>query len=210
MDRHPGWSVAGGSVHGGRAREGQSAWTRRAKSRSFGSARSVANAGPSGSQSGSVALASSTSTSPPSTGRAGPASKYLATKARTSSSVRSRSSFLQSRGYRLHARRTSPATCGGLMGVSTKSLESDHIPARCTAASSSPVQYRSVSPTNDASFIASEERTRGAKWRGDSARPRKTTTSKTTTFPEKPRLPLGLSPLHHAPPHQRQEGQGRS
>ena len=80
--------------------------------------------------------------------------------------------FLQSRGYRLHARRTSPATCGGLMGVSTKSLESDHIPARCTAASSSPVQYRSVSPTNDASFIASEERTRGAKWRGDSARPR--------------------------------------
>ena len=80
----------------------------------------------------------------------------------------SRSSFPnRPRGYRLHARRTSPATCGGRDGAVNEVLESERQPlARCTAASSSPVQYRSVSPTNDASFIASEERARGAKWRG--------------------------------------------
>ena len=97
------------------------------------------------------------------------------------------------------------------MGVSTKSL-SRTIPARCTAASSSPVQYRSVSPTNDASFIASEERARGANTAGVLARPKENNNLENNVdrrFPKSHDC-LAFSPLHHAPPHQRQEGQGRS
>ena len=98
-------AIRGGPSRGDRStvtREGgpESAWTRRAKSEASDPpdhSRTRVRRDPSP---GSVALASSTSILPPSTGRAGPASKYLATKARTSSSVRSRSSSLQSRGYR--------------------------------------------------------------------------------------------------------------
>ncbi len=70
------------------------------------------------------------------------------------------------------------------MGVSTKSLESDHIPARCTAASSSPVQYRSVSPANEVAFIASEKRARGAKWRGDSGASKENNLGNNDVFPK--------------------------
>ena len=163
--------VSGLAGGGGRARDGHSAWTRRAKSRRVGSAMSCANAGPSGSQSGSVALAASTSTSPPSTGLSGPRSKYSATNSRTSSSVIGR----PSRSERArHARRTSSASNGALMAVSTKSLESGHIPARCTAASSSPPQYTSAKEArvdSSPSFIAPAPPARGGLPHRHSAHP---------------------------------------